>query len=152
MSDRGPVELSRLRSVPQPVSQARSRTFATDFACHCPPRAVATPRAFSAAAISLRDVAPAFCASRMMGRTLAANRSASAVTASSALLRATMELWVAKGHPASLCSREGLPGPCGDQRALLLGQCGEQVQHERVNVGPKLSDQERHPVGHEAAR
>ena len=47
--------------------------FATDFACHCPPRAVATPRAFSAAAMSLRDVAPAFWASRMMGRTFAAN-------------------------------------------------------------------------------
>ena len=26
-----------------PASQARSRTFATDFACHCPPRAVAIP-------------------------------------------------------------------------------------------------------------
>src|SRR5882724_1802752 len=61
----------------------------TDFACHCPPRAVATPRAFSAAAIFRRDVAPAFCASRMMGRTLAANLSAEAVTISTALLRAT---------------------------------------------------------------
>jgi len=57
---------------------ARSRTLLTDFACHCPPRAVATPRAFSAAAISRNVVAPAFCASRMIGRTFAANRSASA--------------------------------------------------------------------------
>jgi hypothetical protein len=51
---------------------ARSRMLLTDFACHWPPRAVATPRVFSAAAISLRDVAPAFCASRMIERTLAA--------------------------------------------------------------------------------
>jgi hypothetical protein len=49
---------------------ARSRMLLTDFARHRPPRAVATPRAFNAAAMSLNDVAPAFCASRMMGRTL----------------------------------------------------------------------------------
>src|SRR4029077_16272455 len=35
----------------------------TDFACHWPPRAVGTPRAFRAAAISLSDVAPGLCAS-----------------------------------------------------------------------------------------
>jgi hypothetical protein len=54
----------------RPLVYARSRVLLTDFACHWPPRAVATPRAFSAAAISLRDVAPAFCASRMMGSTV----------------------------------------------------------------------------------
>ena len=63
-----------------------------DFACHWPPRAVAIPRAFSAAAISLRDAAPALCASRIRGSTLAANLSAEAVTVSSALLRATWSL------------------------------------------------------------
>ena len=62
-----------------------------------------------------------------------------------------VELWVTKGHPACLCSREGLPGPCADQRALLLGKGGEEVQDERVNVRPKLGDQEGHLVGHEAA-
>jgi hypothetical protein len=30
---------------------------------------------------------------------------------------------------------------CGDERALLLGQRGEQVQDERVDVGAKLRDQ-----------
>ena len=60
--------------------QARSRMFATHFAYHWPPRAVGTPRAFSAAAMSLSVIAPAFCASRMMGKTLAANLSAEAVT------------------------------------------------------------------------
>jgi hypothetical protein len=59
------------------VAYARSRMFATDFAYHCPPRAVATPRAFKADAISLSVAAPAFFASRMMGNTLAANLSAS---------------------------------------------------------------------------
>jgi hypothetical protein len=60
------------------LAYARSRMFATDFAYHWPPRAVATPRAFKADAISLKVAAPAFCASRMMGSTLAAkNLSAS---------------------------------------------------------------------------
>jgi hypothetical protein len=51
---------------------ARSRMLLTDLACHRPPRAVAMPRAFSASAICRNVVAPAFWASRMMGRTLAA--------------------------------------------------------------------------------
>jgi hypothetical protein len=76
-------------------SYARSRMLATDFAYHCPPRAVETPRAFKADAISLQVAAPAFCASRMIGSTLAANLSASVVTASSALLRATESLGLA---------------------------------------------------------
>jgi len=51
---------------------ALSRMFATLWAYHCPPRAVAIPRAFRASAISLSVRAPAFWASRMIGRTLAA--------------------------------------------------------------------------------
>jgi hypothetical protein len=43
---------------------------ATDCAYHCPPRAVAIPRALGASAISLKVRAPAFCASRMIGSTL----------------------------------------------------------------------------------
>src|SRR5215831_8956969 len=35
---------------------------------------------------------------------------------------------VAKGHAASLRSRKSLTGPRGDERALLLCQCGEQVE------------------------
>jgi hypothetical protein len=38
----------------------------------------------------------------------------------------------------------------GNEGAFLLRQCGEQVQHERINVRPKLRDQEGHLVGHEA--
>jgi hypothetical protein len=42
-----------------------------------PRRGVAMPRALSASAISMRVRAPAFCASRMIGSTLAAYLSAS---------------------------------------------------------------------------
>jgi hypothetical protein len=69
-------------------SYERSRMLLTDFACHWPPRAVATPLAFSASAMSLRVVAPAFCASRVIESTLAAYLSASALTVAMAFLRA----------------------------------------------------------------
>jgi hypothetical protein len=62
-----------------------------------------------------------------------------------------VEFGVAKGHAASLCSREGLPGASADQGALLLCQSGEEVENERVDVGAKLSDQEWHLVSHKAA-
>ena len=52
--------------------------------------------------MSLRVVAPAFCASRMMGSTFAAYLPASAFTASTAPLRATWSF--------GFCCREGLPG------------------------------------------
>ena len=68
-----------------------------------------------------------------------------------ALLRACMELGVTEGHAARLRSREGLPGAGGDQGALLLGERGKQVQHERINVRAKLCDQEGHLVRHEPA-
>jgi hypothetical protein len=42
---------------------------------------------------------------------------------------------VTKGYPTGLGGRQGLTGACGNERALLLGQCGEQVQDEGVNVG-----------------
>ena len=74
-----------------------------------------------------------------MGSTLAANLSASAVTASSAPLRATESLGLPRVTPASLCSRECLPGSCGDESALLLGKCGKQVQNEGVNVWTRTS-------------
>ena len=97
-----------------------------------PPRAVATPRAFNALGMSVRVVAPAFCASLMMGRTLAANLSAEAVTVSIALLRATWSLGL---PPRVLLQPRGPAGSvCGDKGPLLLGQRGEQVEHERINT------------------
>jgi hypothetical protein len=58
--------LDRFGLVHVRLHYARSRTLLTGFACHCPPRAVATPRAFSAVAISLNVFAPAFWASLMI--------------------------------------------------------------------------------------
>src|SRR5258706_16485422 len=57
----------------------RSRMFFTEVANHLPPRAVWTPRALRASAISRSVVAPAFWAARIIGRTLAACRSALAL-------------------------------------------------------------------------
>jgi hypothetical protein len=50
----------------------RASTLPTVWACQRPPRAVATPRAFSAAAMARNDLAPARCISRMSRRTFAA--------------------------------------------------------------------------------
>jgi len=62
-----------------------------------------------------------------------------------------VELRVAQPDATGLCCREGLPGSGADQCALLLGESGKQMQHERVHVWPKLCDQERHLVRHEPA-
>src|SRR5450756_139129 len=76
----------------------RSSTFLTDVACHRPPRAVATPRAFSASATSRRVLAPAFCASLMIGSTLAAYLSALVLITTWAASRASGSL----GPPRTL--------------------------------------------------
>ena len=62
-----------------------------------------------------------------------------------------VELRVAQPDATSLCRGEGLPGSSADQCALLLGESGKQVQHERVYVRPELCDHERHLVRHEPA-
>jgi hypothetical protein len=62
-----------------------------------------------------------------------------------------VELGVTKGYAACLRGREGLTGSRGNQGALLFGERGEQVQHKRVHVWPKLSDPKGHLVSHEAA-
>jgi hypothetical protein len=54
-------------------SFARVRRLATVLACHLPPRAVYTPRAFSAPAISRRLVSPEAWISRTIGNAFAAN-------------------------------------------------------------------------------
>lgn len=51
----------------------------TDEACHAPPCAVGTPRALSASAMARKLLRPARCTSRMMGTTLVARWSASAL-------------------------------------------------------------------------
>lgn len=68
-----PTLRPRLAAASHPM---RPRTFATVWASQRPPRAVAIPRAFKAAAISRNDFAPALCASRMAGASVTANTSA----------------------------------------------------------------------------
>jgi hypothetical protein len=65
------------------------------------------------------------------------------------VLAGHLELWVAECHPSGVRRRKRLTRARGYECALLLGQSGEQVQDERVNIRPKLSDQEGHFVGHE---
>jgi hypothetical protein len=62
------------------ISQTRLKIEPTCTAVQAPPRAVATPRAFSDRAMPRCDVAPADCISRMIGATFLAKRSASAFT------------------------------------------------------------------------
>jgi hypothetical protein len=40
-------------------------------------------------------------------------------------------------------------GPVSDQGSLFFGQCGVDVQHERVGVRAQLGDDEWHPLGHQ---
>ena len=60
-------------------------------------------------------------------------------------------VWVAQLHAPRLGGLQGRLGAGRDQRALLLGQRGVDVQHERVGIDAQLGDDERHPVGHQAA-
>ena len=54
-------------------------------------------------------------------------------------LTSHVEPLVSKGYPTSLCCCESLPGPCADKRAFLLGQRGEQVQHEQGSTSDPSS-------------
>ena len=58
---------------------------------------------------------------------------------------------VAQQRALRLLPRQRRPGALADKRALFLGQGGVDVQHERIAVDAELSDDERHPVRHQAA-
>jgi hypothetical protein len=45
---------------------------------------------------------------------------------------------------------EACLGPLRDERSLLLRKRREQVQDEGINVRAEVSDQERHPMNHQA--
>ena len=74
------------------LSRSRLSTLATCAAFHSPPRAVAIPRAVSAAATARKDVAPVALISRMIGTTFAAKRSEAAALALLPSLVATASL------------------------------------------------------------
>jgi hypothetical protein len=147
----GPVGARGRRDDKRSGGYALARTLLTVIACQRLPRAVGTPRAFSASAMARSDLAPAFCISRMIGSTLAACRSALAATTSTATLRAWAMLRASRLHTASLDALESVAGACRTHRALLLCQRREQVQDERVNVSAQLGHDELHPLGHQAA-
>jgi len=73
------AENSRLSVSDQPAAQlfARANRFARDETCHCPPRAVRMPRSLSRLAMATMPIGPADRMLRIMGRRLAAKRSAS---------------------------------------------------------------------------
>jgi len=125
--------------------QALPSIFLTDDAYHRPPRAVATPRALRASAISLSVVAPAFLISRMIGSTSAAWLSAAAPMVSKATSRLG-ELRSPDLHTARYCQCRLRAG--ADHRPLLFRKRHEQVTDERVTVRPKLGDQERRRMDH----
>jgi hypothetical protein len=94
-------------------------------------------------------VTPAFCASRRQDI-----RCVSVGFSLHSLYRATagyVERRVTQDDTTGLCCREGLPGSGADQCALLLGEGGKEVQHERVHVWSKLCDHEWHLVRHKSA-
>jgi hypothetical protein len=57
---------------------------------------------------------------------------------------------VAEQGAGRLLAGKSVARPLRYQRALLLGEGGEQVQHERVGVGAELRDDEGHALRHEA--
>jgi hypothetical protein len=80
--------------------------FFTVVACHRPPRAVVMPRALRASATSRKVIAPARCASRMIGRTLAACVSASALMRSiaNALAADSLRFGAPRATPRALAA------------------------------------------------
>ncbi len=66
------------------------------------PRAVAIPRAFSASAMARGDAAPALCISQMIGRKLAAWRSALVSMVAAAALRASARFGAPSFTPRAL--------------------------------------------------
>jgi hypothetical protein len=56
---------------------------------------------------------------------------------------------IAQPCAADLCGGEARLGPPRDQGAFLLGEGGEQVEHERVGIGAQLAHDEGDTVRHE---
>ena len=96
-------------------------TFRTEDEPHTPPRAVRTPRAFRAAAISRNEVRPADWISRMIGRILVANWSAAARLAACALIAASAARGLPSLAPLAFFAASAALVRCGDQRALFFG-------------------------------
>src|SRR5262245_14808513 len=57
---------------------------------------------------------------------------------------------IAQANAARLGSGEGFLGATRNQASFLLSYRRVDVQHERVDIGAKLRDDERHALGHKA--
>src|SRR5215471_15393623 len=99
--------------------------FATLWAYHCPPLAVAIPLAFNAP----RNFRERTCASLLCLADDGEHVGGIAIRLRLHGLRGVLvgraEPWITKGHSASLGCRKRLAGTRGDERAFLLGQCCE---------------------------
>ena len=115
------------------LSRSRLSTFATCAAFHSPPRAVAIPRAVSAAATARKDVAPVALISRMIGATLAAKRSAAAALALLPSLVATASLGPPSFLPFALAAASAAFVRCEIIKPLL-GHGGQDVQRQPGGV------------------
>jgi hypothetical protein len=86
------------------ASQPRARTLRTLLGYQLPPRAVATPRELRASAICCSVVAPAFFTCFMIGSTVPAKRSASALPASPPLPRMASRFGLPSFTPRALAA------------------------------------------------
>jgi hypothetical protein len=92
------------RGVQPQADHARASAFRTLVACQRPPRGVGTPRALRASAMARKVSAPDLRISAMIGSTLLAARSASAMTAATAALRAASILGLPSLTPFALAA------------------------------------------------
>src|SRR5208282_5169069 len=94
--------------------------------------------------------APERSISSMIGRTLASCRAFAARCDALAASLAFRQPWITQDHSAGLCGSQRVFCAPRDHRALLFGKCRIQVQHERIDVGAELGNDERDTLRHEA--
>jgi hypothetical protein len=102
---------------------ARARTFRTLLGYQLPPRAVATPRSLRALAICCNVVAPAFFTCFMIGSTVPAKRSASALPASPPLPRIAARLGLPSFTPRALAAARLAVPAANDSRPQARSPC-----------------------------
>ena len=93
--------------------------FATDCAYHCPPRAVAIPRALRASAISPQRPRASLLGLADDGENIGRVAIRLGLHGTHGILAGVVEPWVTEGDPTGLGGRKGLTGAPGDERLLL---------------------------------
>jgi len=131
-------------------SHPRRKSHRTIVGCEARPFAVLMLHLFRASAMPRMVVMPAAHIFSTAGRTSPANPSARARLAARALTAASAARGLPSFAPAFLRGARRL-GPRRDQGALLFGERGIEVKHERVNVGAELGDDKGNALDDEAA-